>query len=256
MRASLVIAAHTEGQALSRTLDSCIETTFGLDCEIVVVDDASDDGSVAAAEHRFPEIRVVRHEARLGTSPAKDAGARQARGEVLVFLDGHTRPEDGAVARLVEDVEHLRGEAIVTPAVAALDVDRWRNTGQIGHGYRLELETLDCGWLPLGRMRQVRERGRPFYESPALIGCALAIGRELYDALGGFDAHMRYWGVEDLDLGLRCWLLGHRILHDPQAAIGHRFRQRFDNYAVPPESFLANQLRMARKCFTETVWAE
>jgi hypothetical protein len=97
---------------------------------------------------------------------------------------------------------------------------------------------------------------RRLYESPALIGCALAIGRGLYQELWGFDAAMRSWGVEDIDFGLKAWLLGYPILHDPQALVGHRFRQAFDNYDVPPADLLANQLRFARKHFTSAVWSQ
>ncbi|HUY87903.1 MAG TPA: galactosyltransferase-related protein [Pirellulales bacterium] len=174
-----------------------------------------------------------------------------------MFLDGHTKPEPGAIARLIEDVEQLKGEAVVTPAIAALDVPRWKNAAsQIGHGYFLDLEEFHCGWLPLGELRGVWKGPRKFYESPALIGCALAVGRELYENLGGFDPHMRYWGVEDLDFGLKSWLMGCPILHDPDAVIGHRFRAAFDNFSVPMEHLLANQLRMARKNFTEVTWSD
>jgi len=148
-------------------------------------------------------------------------------------------------------------QVIVTPRIPALDVHRWRNDlSQVGHGYRLDLETFGCGWLDLSQLRQVREDGRKYFESPALIGCALAVARDLYERLWGFDPHMRMWGVEDLDFGLKCWLMGHRILHDPEATIGHRFRCAFDSYPVPPECVLINQLRMARKAFTQSVWEE
>lgn len=213
--------------------------------------------SVDETSRRFPQARVVRHEERQGASPTKALGAKHARGNVLVFLDGHCNPERGAVRRLVEDVEDLNGEAVMTPAVPALDEKRWKNAaGQVGHGYRLELERFDCGWLPLGDLRPASHKQKRFYESPALIGCALAISRELYDKLWGFDPLMRMWGVEDLDFGLKCWLMGHRILHDPEAVVGHRFRKTFDNYAVPLEQLVVNQLRMARKQFTQGVWSE
>ena len=58
-----------------------------------------------------------------------------------------------------------------------------------------------------------------------MSGCAAAVSRELYNRLGGFDADMLVWGVEDLDFGLRTWMMGHSILHDPEAVVGHRFRQ-------------------------------
>ncbi len=150
----------------------------------------------------------------------------------------------------------LEGDAVVTPAVPSLDAGRWESSEwQIGHGYRLTLETLDCGWLPLDELRPVLGR-RKFYESPALNGCAVAMSRELYNKMRGFDADMLVWGVEDLDFGLRCWMMGHSILHDPEAVVGHRFRAAFDTYEVPYERLLVNQLRMARKCFTNSVWSE
>jgi hypothetical protein len=89
-----------------------------------------------------------------------------------------------------------------------------------------------------------------------MIGCALAIGRKLYQKLWGFDPDMLKWGVEDLDFSLKCWLAGHRILHDPKAVVGHRFRTTFDNFDAPIDHFLVNQLRMAWKNFTEGVWIE
>ena len=226
MRASLIIAAHNESDRLWRTVASCVETSAGLDCEIVVADDASWDDSVEETLRRFPQVRVIRHVERKGASPTKDLGARHARGDTLIFLDGHTKPETGAIQRLIEDVERLKGDAIITPSVTGLCVTRWKSLDhQKGHGLSLELERLDSAWLPLSALRQHRHQGRLFYESPGLSGCAFAVHRELYDDLRGFDPHMLFWGVEDLDFGLKCWLMGHPILHDPEPVIGHRFQQ-------------------------------
>ncbi|HQU44195.1 MAG TPA: glycosyltransferase [Pirellulales bacterium] len=192
MRASIVVASHQEGERLWRTIESCLETTVGLDREVIVADDASFDGSVEEATRRFPQVRVFRHEERLGASPTKALGARHARGDTLVFLDGHCKPECGAIERLIDDVEQVKGRAIVTPAIPALDVPSWKNAeSQIGHGYFLDLEEFHCGWLPLGELHGAWRGPRKFYESPALIGCALAVAHELYDKLGGFDPHMR-----------------------------------------------------------------
>jgi len=257
MRTSIVISVHNEGDRLRKTIESCIETSIALDYEIVVADDASTDGSTEEVARRFPLARLVRHERRQGVSPTRALGARHARGEVLLFLDGHTKPEHGAVARLVQAVEGLEGGAVVTPKIAALDTRHWKcDFSQIGAGYHLDLETFNCGWRGLDQLRPVEAGGKRFYESPALIGCAFAVGRSLYDKLWGFDPAMRSWGVEDLDFSLKCWLMGHRVLHDPEAVVGHRFRAKFDNFSVPPEHVLVNQLRMARKNFIDTVWGD
>jgi GT2 family glycosyltransferase len=257
MRTSIIVASHNEGEGLQKTVKSCIETAYGLDYEIIVVDDASTDNSLEALEQHFPQVRIHRHERRLGASPAKAAGARIARGEVFVFIDGHSKTEPGTLVQLVHRVEMLGSSCVITPAIANLDVQSWKSDfSQVGHGYQVDLLTFDCGWLSLDEMRKSNVKGAQLYESPSLIGCALAISRQLYEDLWGFDPNMFYWGVEDLDFGLKCWLMGRKILHDPEVIVGHRFRSAFDNYQVPVEYPLVNQLRMARKNFTESVWAD
>ena len=96
MRVTIMIAAHNEGSALARTIESCIDTVHSVEYEIVGVDHASSDGSVDEAQSRFPLARLYRHDRVWGTSPAKAAGADMRPGAILVFLDGHCNPEQGA----------------------------------------------------------------------------------------------------------------------------------------------------------------
>jgi hypothetical protein len=65
---------------------------------------------------------------------------------------------------------------------------------------------------------------------------------------------MQVWGIEDIDLGLKCWLMGYSIVHDPVPLVGHRFRKAFP-YVVPPEHIAANRLRMAFKHFDEPMFS-
>ncbi len=255
MRISIIIAAHNEGEALGKTIETCIATCSRLDHEIIIVDDASTDGSVDQIANRFLSLHIERHANRLGAAPTKSKGASVARGEIFVFLDGHCKPEPGAIATLAGHIEAGGQMNVFTPAVANLDTQNWKSDlSQVGHGYYLDLRDLDCGWLQLKDLRKVNHRQGPLYESPSLIGCAFAVSRQLYERLWGFDQKMLYWGVEDLHFGLKCWLMGHRILHDPKVVIGHRFRSTFDNYVVPVEYPLVNKVRMARSCFTDGVW--
>ncbi|HEX5110006.1 MAG TPA: glycosyltransferase [Vicinamibacterales bacterium] len=253
MRATIVIPSLNEGDNLWKTVGSCLETTAGLECELLVADDASQDGSPGEVRRRFPSVRIVAHDRRRGVAPTKDLGARHAAGDVLVFIDGHCKPEPAAIARLVADVEELNGRAIVTPAVPALNTDAWTNEfNQVGHGYWMELEQFTSRWSDTATLRR---RGR-LLESPALVGCCVAVARTLYDQLLGFDAGMLEWGAEDLDFGLKAWLMGASVLNDPDAVIGHRFRASFDNFDVSAVQPLVNQLRMAFKNFDDPVWAE
>jgi hypothetical protein len=82
------------------------------------------------------------------------------------------------------------------------------------------------------------------------------VGRDLYFKLRGFDRHMVDWGVEDLDFGLKAWLVGEGILHNPHASIGHRFRTDFQQYSVRNEAIPINQLRLGRKNLGDRAWEE
>lgn len=224
MRGSIVIASFNEEMALVRTVEYRIETADRLDPEILVADDGSSDGSIDELRRRFPRVRIVQHAAddgeslvepsrprivSRGASPTNHLGTTESTGDVLLFLDGHCRPEPGAIRRLAEVVEHVRGLALVIPTIAALCTKQWHNKpNQVGHGYFLDLERFHCGWLPLSELQAVDVDGRRFHESPAAIGCAFAVSRGLHERLWGFDSHMRGWGVEDLDLSLKCWLAG------------------------------------------------
>ncbi|HAK96986.1 MAG TPA: hypothetical protein DCM87_18850 [Planctomycetes bacterium] len=251
VRATVVIAAHNEGDLLARTVRACLATAPSCELEIIVADDASTDGSVADVERRFPRVRIVGHRRRTGVAATKDLGARRAKGDVLVFLDGHCKPERGALERLVLDVECFQGDAVVMPRIAALDERTWCNSRRCtGAAFGLDPATLDGFWADAGEMR----RWGPFVESPAFIGCCAAVGRRLYRKLRGFDRDMVEWGLEDLDFGLKAWLMGHPVVSDVSVTIGHRFRRAFTTYAVAHESVLANKLRMARRHLGEAHW--
>jgi glycosyltransferase involved in cell wall biosynthesis len=258
MRASIVIASHNEGDLLRKTVQSCAETVGDLDCEIVVHDDASEDDCAERLRRDPAGAKVSVGTGRTGASKSKDTAARLSRGDVLVFLDAHCKPEPGAIEKLVESVESWNGEAILAPRIVPLDPDRWENRP----GYRcvgcwLDLEWLRCGHLETRQMSiRSDRRGRRYYEQPIMIGCCFAMTRGLYETLRGHDTDMRSWGCEDLDLGLKCWLLGHSLLIDPDAIIGHRFREQNTTYSIPDEHYLSNEIRMARKNFQEPAWED
>lgn len=250
MRATIVISSHNEGDCLWKTVRACKHTAGALDCEIVVADDASSDGSIETLQRRYRDVHVVAARERRGVSPTKDLGARSASGDVLIFLDGHCNPEPGAILRLIRDVEELAGNAVVFPRVPPLDTERWENSREmVGYGFRMQLSRFECEWV---RMKDLERRGNKLV-IPCFVGCCVAMSRELYERLGGWDTDMLQWGMEDVDFGLKVWLMGHEVLNDPFATIGHRFSGAF-RYPVDQEHPLVNQLRTARKHFTDPLW--
>lgn len=259
MRTTVVIPAHNEGEALAKTVAEVKKTMVidGKTAEIVICDDASTDGSLEAVENE-EGVRIERFAQRSGVSRTKHLGARVAAGETLIFLDGHCKPDSGALNRMVENVEATDGHALVTPCICALDVASWTTEyDQPGYGYRVNISRMKSDWIELDEMNSTTIAGdRLVYETPNLQGCVFAVSRRTYQRLRGFDIGMQCWGSEDVDFGVKAWLMGHPILHDPRAVVGHRYQAQFDRYEVPPAHVFANQMRMARKNMSDAVWED
>ncbi|HEX8923043.1 MAG TPA: glycosyltransferase family A protein, partial [Pyrinomonadaceae bacterium] len=106
---SVIIPVHNGGAHLDRCLDALM-TSAG-DFEIILVDDASTDESAAHAQARG--IRVLRQDARRGPGAARNLGAQEARGKILLFIDADVAVRPSTVARVAS---HFQSK----PELAAL----------------------------------------------------------------------------------------------------------------------------------------
>jgi GT2 family glycosyltransferase len=99
-------------------LDACLKSlsTAGAGSyEVIVIDNASTDGTPALLGERYPQARVWVNKANVGHCRAVNQGIRQARGEYLAVLDGDTVVEPGATVRLIEFLRASPDAAIAAP---------------------------------------------------------------------------------------------------------------------------------------------
>lgn len=227
--ASIVVVSHNEGSNLARTV-SGLRTTTPAGTEIVVVDDCSTDGSVDDLRAADLDVVVVRAPRRLGVAGSRNAGAEASEGDVVVFSDAHVDVADGWLPPLLDELSD--GEVgAVAPTVA----DR-SDPSVRGYGFT---------WPNLGMaVRWLRAAPEGPGDVPFLCGCFLALRRDTFDELGGFDDGMMRWGSEDAELSLRLWRSGLACRVVPQSVVGHLFRPAF-GYAVAWEHTLHNMLRLA-----------
>ena len=101
MKFSIVIPAKDEEQGLAKTLPKLRE--LHPDAEIIVVDDGSQDSTVAVCDKN--EVTVVSHPYSKGNGAAIKAGARAASGEYIVFMDGDGQHDPDDVARLLDSLD-------------------------------------------------------------------------------------------------------------------------------------------------------
>jgi glycosyltransferase involved in cell wall biosynthesis len=199
---SVVIATYNRGPTIGPTLESVHRQTAPAD-EIVVVDDASTDGTGAWVREHYPTVRVIFCEQNGGTSTARNRGASEATGDVLVFLDHDDELLPHALATLRELL------ALFPEARAAYADHRYTNlvTG-------VHYDNHHSAQAAFARLRQIPVRrrlpqgrlyaGRAMYRALLrgnLLQQPWAIYRDTFLALGGFAPDVCY--CEDWDLYLR-----------------------------------------------------
>jgi GT2 family glycosyltransferase len=231
---SVVIPVLNEAEHVRRTIERLF-ATLPADSEIIVVDDGSVDDSVDYVKSIDDAPVRLLHTYDLGVAGARNYGARHAAGEVIVFADAHVETPPGWCKPLLAALEDPH-TALVAPAITALG-----DTQNVGFGLRLVGPDLGIAWLGC-------QHPDP-YPVPLVSGCFLAMRRRTFADIGGFDAGMRRWGSEDIELSLRLWLLGYEVRIVPQVEVAHLFREHHP-YAVEWSLVLHNMLRLAFVHFT------
>ena len=209
MSVSVVIVNWNAGESLAACVASVVAAAPN---EIVVVDNASTDGSLAAVRTRHPALRVVENGANVGFAAAATQGAGVVRGDVLVFLNPDARLLPGALAALVQGLVATPGAGIAGGGLVD-ERGRW----EPGHA-RFDPVAHLVFDTTLGRLAARRRR------SPVVVdwvyGTFMAVRAELFRQLGGFDARYFVYG-EDMDLCHRAARLGARTIHVPAARAVH-----------------------------------
>ncbi|HOS93983.1 MAG TPA: glycosyltransferase family 2 protein [Armatimonadota bacterium] len=212
-------------ELLCRCLETVLASPPGQEAEVVVVDNASIDDSVARVRERFPQVRVIQNPANVGFARANNQGAHECSGDVLLLLNTDTEVREGALEALTDFITSHDDVGIVGPRLVSPD-------GSVQSSCRTEPGLLNALLEALALTRlapRSRLFGRPemtwFDHHSALdvdyvSGACLAIRRELWNQLGGFDEGFFFYG-EDADLCRRARQAGFRVAYFPEAEVLH-----------------------------------
>jgi GT2 family glycosyltransferase len=227
-RATVLVVTFNHRDVVPRCLDA-LRATIGPADEVIVVDNASADGTADLIATRYPWVRLVRSPHNGGYGAANNLGAGLARGEYLVFLNPDAVPLPGWLEGLLEGLVRAAGEG--TPggpdrAAGVLVTARLLLAGApervdtFGNEVHISGITTSRGWgRPAGADTEPEE-------VPAVSGACFAVRRRLFQRLGGFDTRLFLY-FEDTELSLRARLAGCRCVALPAARVLHDHRPGF-----------------------------
>jgi GT2 family glycosyltransferase len=187
---------------LLRTALRSLKASDFQDFETLVADDGSPAADAIQAVINEANVQLVRLDRRMGPAVARNAAARKATGDILLFMDADTAVHQDTLSRLVRefekdpDLDAVMGSYDRTP-VAPGRVSRFRNLLHSFVHHRSHRQTITF-WAGCGAVRTAR-----------------------FWALGGFDERFPAPSIEDVEFGLRLHEAGGRIELDPEIQVTH-----------------------------------
>lgn len=209
---SVVILNWNGKEFLARCLEAVYSQNYQ-DFEVILIDNASKDGSIEEVEIRWPEVRVIRLERNIGFAAANNLGARLAEGRWLALLNNDAFPDPEWLGTLIGATQRYPEYTFLG---SRLLQDRDRNvldgTGDVYH-------ISGLAWRR-NYNQPVGEAGNDTEEIFSPCAAAALYSLEIFRQVGGFEEDFFSYH-EDVDLSFRLHLQGHRCLYVPQAVVAH-----------------------------------
>lgn len=256
MDLSIIIVNYNTRQLLDECLASLLAAAApAAGLEIIVVDNASSDGSQEMVREKFPQVHLIASEENRGFSAANNMGAVQANGRVLLFLNSDTVLSQEALVQPLDYVDaHSNAGAITVRLVypnGERDPDNHR-------GFPTPWNAV-CHFSGLGRLFPASPRFNGYFQSyadfeqthavPVIAGSFMMMPREVYDELGGWDEAYFFYG-EDIDMCYRIHEAGYEIIYYPHVEVLHYkgassgLRKESADIATPPKE---TRVKVARE---------
>jgi hypothetical protein len=184
--------------------------------ELILVDNASSDGTVEEARRRFPDVRIVENAENLGFAGGMNAGIARARGDYVVTLDNDRIVKDaGWLTRLVDTADSDKRIGVVVPMLLFYGTNRVQSVGQISPDTFTRVTSCT-------RLSGAGQEDDGQFDAPSDIAAGNGLfRRSALDRVGLFDEKM-FCYFEETDLCFRLARAGYRIVSEPRSKMWHK----------------------------------
>lgn len=203
---SIVVPTYNRKEKLRETINAVAKQDYP-DYELIIIDDGSSDGTeelVKELQQKFP-LRYFKQNNK-GPAVARNLGVEKARGEIIVFTDDDCVPEKNWLTELKKGFRN-KNIAVVGGSSPFEEskrlIDRWQISQAKNHGERYQSNNL-------------------------------AIKKDIFLKMGGFNTSFDYQGAEDTELLLRLRTKGYRFCRNKKAVILHKHRNNFKSLLKKP----------------------
>ncbi len=223
MDLSVIIVSYNTKDDLHACLDSVYSHTQDLQFEVIVVDNSSHDGSPDMVKQLFPQVKIIESPANLGFGKANNLGAKQAKGEFILFLNPDTLFFNNALKLSIDQARALPKLGAFSCRLLNQDKSIQPSGGYFPtlislYAWQLWIDEIPILNLFLKPVHPPASFYRRSFQPDWLTGAFLLIPTNLFRKLGGFDEHIFMYGEE---LCYRLRQNGSRIYYSHHPSIVH-----------------------------------
>jgi hypothetical protein len=214
---SIIIVSYQGRELLKRFLPSIANLEYP-SFEVIIVDNASSDGSVEFVKKQFPQFKVIENKENFGTAQGSNIGAREAKGDYIFWLSNDMELEPLMLNYMIQKAKSDEKIGICTCKMRRITEqgDKLNIIDSVGGD-------IDVFGFPY--MRGVNQEDNGQWDNSDEVffsfGGAMLIKREVFEKTGGYDKRTFTLG-DDIDLSWRVRLLGYKVVVEPKAVLYHR----------------------------------
>jgi GT2 family glycosyltransferase len=217
---SIIVGNHNGLPFIKGCLDSILKSDYR-DFEVILVDSGSTDGSLEYVKREYAmesRLRIINIGRNCGYAELNNIGASVSSKNILIFLDFDTEVDSNWLNALAQAFQNDDSLGVAQPII--LDFGH-RKVIQTAGMYMLKFCGWSWRWLSDGNYESLKRMiGSNSVEIGIAGGAALAIRREIFNKIGGFDSKF-FMYFEENDLCWRTWLSGYKVALIPTSIVYH-----------------------------------
>jgi GT2 family glycosyltransferase len=234
---SVIVVSYNTKKLLKQCLDSVFKYTKSINFEVVVIDNASHDGSPAMVEKSFPQVKLIKSKKNLGFAAANNRGIKKARGRYILLLNSDIILRENSIKKMIGWMEKKKKVGISSCQLVHDDGSLQRTGGYFPDLLRIFNWMFFIDDLPF-----IKELIKPFHPHEPqtgwlssqyfqkqhfqdwVTGAFFLIRKEVVEQIDGLDEKF-FMYVEELEFCYRAKKAGWRIAYVPLTKVVHLERK-------------------------------
>lgn len=241
---SIIIVSWNTRDALKRCLQSVYAHVPPISFEVIVVDNASEDGSPEMVAKKFPKAKLIRSKTNLGFAGGNNLGLRESHGRFVMLLNSDAQLTPGSVARMIEFMDAHPEVGLIGPKLLSPDGTLQINGQRFPTFVREVLGVLRVSKLvpSLAKLGWGRDDFDRNAEVDSLAGACMLARKEAVDSVGLLDERF-FMYFEDVDWCRRIKKAGWKVWYIGEVSIVHGWAQSAKKQGIMRSHYMLHRSR-------------